>query len=402
MIRSIRNRALAAILLSAGIGQAWAETPSPYGANQPRPVTSPILPDDAPISGPPPVVLPPVTPTTPAAMQPLSPPPPVVLPPVTLPPPAALKPETVVKTEIKIIMVREPGRPDRKCLLTDQKKLPNGSTVYVLKALDNGEIMTISHDPKGETQRTDDQKSASAPSDLVPPTPGKPMMPTAQPAQTAKPESEKKPGFMKRLFSKEPVDSKPKPPVAAMPPSNPVLLPALPIAPERPMAPVVATAQALDVKVPESNNPGVAKVDLRTSLTPVAVKSTEPPLTIDPSSVSQASVGPMPRSLDPQAMKVKGLMESLKNGELPSLRMIAAEDLLHNVPGHMEAIRGALLTAAEEDEAGCVRAACIRCLSKLGTRDESFRTLLESAQDDSDEDVREEAEYAIKKLAVKK
>ena len=43
----------------------------------------------------------------------------------------------------QIILVKETGKPDRRGLIVSSKKLPDGSLAYQIKALDNGEMLTI-------------------------------------------------------------------------------------------------------------------------------------------------------------------------------------------------------------------------------------------------------------------
>ena len=114
------------------------------------------------------------------------------------------------------------------------------------------------------------------------------------------------------------------------------------------------------------------------------------PLLIDQGLVHQAFAGEQSRTAE--------LKDSLKNAERPSQRMEAAEELSKGLYLQSREIKAALMLAATDDPAACVRAACIRCLAQQGVCDEEFTKLIAAAQNDKDESVREEAGYALKKV----
>lgn len=91
------------------------------------------------------------------------------------------------------------------------------------------------------------------------------------------------------------------------------------------------------------------------------------------------------------------LKDTLKNAERPTQRIVAAEELSKGLYLQTSDIKAALMLAATDDPAGCVRAACIRCLSQQGVRDEAFMKVVAAAKSDKDAQVRQEAEYALKK-----
>jgi hypothetical protein len=105
--------------------------------------------------------------------------------------------------------------------------------------------------------------------------------------------------------------------------------------------------------------------------------------------------------LDDEQGQFLELKQMLVTAVTPSQRIAAAEAMLMLAPGRLEELRSVLLTAAQDDPAGCVRATCVHCLSKLRTRDQAFQSLLNAAQEDEDGEVREEATLALQKLARK-
>lgn len=85
------------------------------------------------------------------------------------------------------------------------------------------------------------------------------------------------------------------------------------------------------------------------------------------------------------------LQKTLKEALQPSEREIAAVQLTDTSNARTPAVKGALMTAAKEDPAATVRAACLRCLVKIAPGESSVMRTLEFAKEDRDTRVRNEA-----------
>lgn len=86
------------------------------------------------------------------------------------------------------------------------------------------------------------------------------------------------------------------------------------------------------------------------------------------------------------------LSETLKNALQPSARLRAVEQMTETPGADAKLIRSLLMTSASEDPAAIVRATSLRYLGKMGVRDAQFQTLLNNAKQDPDVRVRSEAE----------
>lgn len=378
--------------------------------------------------------------------------------------------ETPAKDE-QVVIVREPGKPDRHCVLVAVKENPDGSKTYQVKASDNGEIISINQRlPEPEKSPVIGSLSvvkpveAVAPVEIPKPIDAKPVgiEPIDAPAvidpKVAVPEialpviepiapemklprlkdrpvdpllnpptvemikvpnmtrpkaiptnGEKKPrkGLLEAIFGRNPFD-----PEETCGVCNTVCPPASQQAPEivasKPIPePVLTPPPAPEPVVPAK---GIARIEPvgRSTIDDVATVAAvppQPPVTrplADPLPITVPAHNSGTRQLDPESKRFEELKKELVTALRPSQRMAAAEDLIVLAPGRLEEVRAALMTAAQEDAAGCVRAACVHCLAKLRTRDQAYLSLLDSAQEDEDAEVRQVAAYALQKATMNK
>jgi len=349
----------------------------------------------------------------------------------------------------QMIMLKEAGKPDRRCVIVSVSKTADGGNSYRVKATDNGEIMTVldrmppGASPKSAATATvasngsDPSKSSKHVSQnqtSVPPSAGcsvcnkaqtsagtappatatvsatKPQDDTAGPALTpggaVTPATPPKPQrtFFDRLFGRNKPSSTQECTTCKKPQSLPPVVSVTPdTSPFEPKASAVVTAQPMLPPVSAGMGPAMS----RTPAEPLAV-GFGPTLPLMPGQMPLMP-GLAPRALYPEMEdpiqqaaaferhRSDELKDELKNAELPSRRIMAAEALAAGNRGRTADARAALMLSAQDDPAGCVRASCIRCLSQQGLRDQAFMTLLVSAQSDKDAMVREEAEYAMKR-----
>ncbi len=405
----------------------------------------------------------------------------------------------VAEKEEQIVVVREHGKAERKCVLLSIKPQPNGLTHYVVKACDNGEIFTIQNDGpvtnkgKARTQpaRADDPvvvqaqaETESGPAILSPDEfPAKPeLIAPAKKIEERTPEE--MPGLplpTSKALPELPIEIEQLPlkrpmtlpdttsiiiPGPLAPATNPksaneiknsteilVIEPQMPepsttveeipskqadagasiiVADETPATPVRARGwvkrprvsifqrlfhkspsevdcqpclpvpgQKAEMIVAAPEKPGRATLDATPGqatldLTPVASK----PL-VEPMPEARAMLNDARPMLSFEAKKLLEVKETLKSALLPSDRMAAAEEILASAGFNVAEVRAVLMQAAQDDPADCVRASCIRSLSKLNTRDRAYVDFLAKLQDADDVGLREEAIFALQKATRK-
>ena len=303
-------------------------------------------------------------------------------------------PNAPAKEEYKpdqIIVMKESGKPERRCKIVSANKSPDGTMTYQVKALDNGEMMTI-HDrvpattakpapsnpapprPSGVVNKSEADLPRAKPRTSDPllnpplPTPGK------APVVAAKPEPEKS---RFRLFGKS--EKQPAPAKQAVASSSYGTAKATP---EPPMA-----------RVP--NEPLPIGFGPQLPMTVPMPRSTAN----EPASVAlyQAPPDPARVALTLEKERIEEWKDNLKTALRPSERMAAAEALCAPTRITDADTRAAVMLAAQDDPAGVVRAACIRGMSRSGLRDQAYMTLLVACQSDRDKSVREEAIFALQK-----
>ncbi len=358
---------------------------------------------------------------------------------------AAAVPARMEYKRDQVILMKEQGKPDRRCVIISAKKQSDGSITYQVKALDNGDIITIHDRPPSSAKKqtpTNTTPAANAtngvkrPPDITnitskaeanlprakprsndpllnpgsnepllnppakprsnEPLPG-PVTPTAyQPPEVSpnpapQPEREK-PRF--RLFGRT---EKPPTPNAARtipgtahsteePPLAQVQQEPLPITngPRLPMT--------VPVSRPDANEPApLARSNQQASLPRPA--ASEPA----PMALYQAPLDLARQTADMEKDRFEDLRDALKYALRPSERMAAAEALCAPTRITDPENRAAVMLSAQDDPAGVVRAACIRGMSRSGVRDQAFIALLVACQKDHDPSVRVEANLAIQK-----
>lgn len=94
------------------------------------------------------------------------------------------------------------------------------------------------------------------------------------------------------------------------------------------------------------------------------------------------------------------LIGTLKDSLYPSQREWAADSLAQGEGQHDPAAVKALMTAAREDPAPTVRAACVRCLGRIKNSSGGALELVQSLKTDPDPRVREEVERTLKIYAT--
>ena len=329
---------------------------------------------------------------------------------------------TAVYQVDQVIVMKETGKGDRRCKVLAVNKQANGVIIYQVKALDTGERITIQAGVSApqmaeassvSKKHMTDEKSVSnklstdlptpAPSNelsmkrgldqpsetvgksatVVTPSVKKPEIPCA----TCPPAAEKPPRYLlSRIFSKSSTqkaqnDSCVKckeAPAKAQPPGRATVVSAQPVP--------VSAAPTLMPKVAEPA-PMIAGPAILPAQKQPAVASMFP-----------SPVDPMTETASRQSVPHMTAEETLKNAMMPSQRIAAAEEMSMRMGSRMTESRAALMMAVQKDSAGCVRAACIRCLAKNPVHDEAFISLLVSAKEDKDAEVREEAAYTLEKL----
>jgi hypothetical protein len=376
------------------------------------------------------------------------------------------EPFDAAKQKNRVVQIKEAGKPDRQCIVTSEDKLRDGSVRIRLVAIDNGEVITINLPGDSSTVAPAEKmplgqlppSSISLPPLPVPAVPSVETFPLPQsslPAASGAPIGEplvvdqaptaavvkpERPSLWRKVRSTP--DAKPAvvgdggidqsaPAVAAT--EQPSLWKRLfgdrPAKPRRDTTVVQSTT--VQVGIPTLDpTPGFASVNpmhnpaadstpgySTVNSTPGHVdaapreSSLQAPTVANKPPIPTMGEEPLPiatgggRSggrLNPEASRLQAVEYTLSAAELPAQRMAAAEEILLCVPGRVDEVRTALFRAAQDDQAPCVRAACIRALSKLNTRDATFTSLLGAALDDPNPDIRDEAAYALQKINQKK
>jgi len=383
MKRFIRTTTLSATLLGMGLAPSWSLAGSPYSAN--RQATA------EPAGG-----------TSGAAVR-------------------AEKP--VPKVEEQVVIIRESGKPDRHCVLVTLKTMADGSRTYVVKANDTGELLTI--DQKGNVEPDQGPPIKSADElklveSFDPPKQPKPSAeaPIASPAASVAVESVSPESNLPRLKERA-VDPLLNPPsIDSI--RTPVSSKPKHVEPKPPRKGFIQSFFSMDLQSGCDSTCGVCE-SVVTAPVPLIAQTAEPlpvkgmamieppgrSIVADPAPAMIAEPLMVTAGMnladkgDPDWKKLAELRETLVHGLRPTQRMAAAEDMIAIAPGRLQEVRAALMTAAQEDPAGCVRAACVHCLSKLRTRDQAYINLLDVAQEDEDAEVRDVVAYAMQKVAKK-
>lgn len=332
----------------------------------------------------------------------------------------------------EVIVVQEKGKPDRKCLVLAAVKQADGSIAYKLKALDNGDTITIydrtapmtssgvaekpmipektvAEKPKQEKPMASDIRPITPPrvgllDRIAQPNPARTQVTEAcKPCETIIPK-QKPPREVRTTIEPAKVAemTKPTPPtitpfqaVEATKPTHPVdtglILPAM-----EPTKPTVSAPIAQPVEKPIT--PSAPAVILpAANTTPLADIKVPVVPAFEP-------IGPLPKYHPPaevntEEQRIATLKATIKDALRPSEREDAIEKLAESARGRDADIRAFLLMTAKEDPAATVRLTAIRSLAKQGVKDQALMTVLVAAQEDGDSRVREEAEFALQRLS---
>lgn len=261
------------------------------------------------------------------------------------------------------IIVRMGAKGDRRCVVVAVKPQADGSVEYRMKAVDNGEVLTI-YDRPGATAKP-------LPAALAGPAPKPtlatgPLMTFAKPAETVPP---------------------------AKVPDSPRAQPTVVVRrdPPRPATPVLT-----DVAMPPSL---IGTTLMKADPAPAARVPTPKLAMSEPVSmgfvipVNNSQGTPKAKNFDREE-RIVTLAEKLKNELRPSAREMAAESLAEGAGAESAAVRSPLLTAAANDPSANVRATCVRCLAKIGVRDNAFSAMIANGKLDPDVRVRIEIDRA--------
>jgi hypothetical protein len=297
----------------------------------------------------------------------------------------ALSPTTIVSAPLdspaknpaykldQLIILKEAGKRDRRCVVISIKPSSDGVTTYQVQALDTGETLTVlEHTPTATKFDHSEGNIATMPK------------PAISKAEKSRPQS---PGLLDRIFGRS------TPPCSVCE-QQPQRSSACNSGQTRSSAGMttVATREPPIERVPADPAPIGFVPPMPTTASQAPSSANEPAsLPLD-----QAPVDPARQAIAYEQNRTAELKDALKNAERPSHRITAAEELASGARGASDDVRAALMLAAQDDPASCVRAACIRVLSHRGVRDQAFMTVLVSAQHDKDPAVRDEAGYAMK------
>lgn len=278
---------------------------------------------------------------------------------VAVPPtPSKKKSTTEAPTTGEVIVLKEQGKPDRKCILLSSIPRPDGAISHQVKAMDNGEIMTI----------VEPKSSATAASSST----------TTTPTATA-PAPVKSPNFVPEM---QPVSSSKLPDPDAVPSAlNP---------PMKPLNAMPKGAQFPPLDTPK----GTATVS---EPAPITAEPAMLPLHRVPAQVP--ATNPAQVSTVQPSAQIAQLKEMLTDALQPAHREIAAEGLCATSQGRSRNVRQLLLTSVQQDPAASVRLTCLRCLAKQNVMDEIFQTAMTSAQKDQDARVRNEAKAIAQQMS---
>jgi HEAT repeats len=347
----------------------------------------------------------------------------------------------------KVMILNKEGRAPRRCVVLKTWKHPSGGTAYEVRALDNGEIMTVIEGPSADAPK------APAKTDK-PVAPGdKPVAKAEKPggkgdkaaAKADKPVTKTdkstakadKPGAKgdRAVAKADKPDakgdkaakadkSKAKPEQAAAKAdkpgakTDPLLAPTkytgdpkvqkvvpgdapkpAPPASEYTKQPVPAAKRWFAYWEPEPATAKPAKPAMSLAL---KMPSAKPTVVKGPVLPPMPMAVPMPVVIaaryhpDP----VIRLIGALKDDDLPSLREVAAESLARSGRGRTE-VTDALVTSAQTDPAPSVRACCCRCLAGMQVKSSDCVAALHALTADEDSTVRAEAVTALMTLEMK-
>ncbi|WP_020468339.1 HEAT repeat domain-containing protein [Zavarzinella formosa] len=330
------------------------------------------------------------------------------------------------------IIVRIGTKGDRRCVIIAAKPQADGTIEYRMKAIDNGEVLTIYDRPGSGATRPLPAESASQPKPSVSSDPllaSSLRQPTgAKNADPAKSDDVSKPGDtalataptkrdgpLHRLQELIPIGSKnqerPAPGV-----QTPVIVTrANPIRQPQPVptdmmksASNIGTAMidgtgGMPGKTISTASSGTAMVvgepaPLNMVRRPAALPAVAEPVSLGfVIPVNNSQTTPKARNYEREE-RIVSLGDKLKNALQPSARENAAELLTEGVGADSAAVRSLLLTAAANDPSANVRATCVRCLVKIGVRDTPFLALLATGKQDPDVRVRLEIDRAEEML----
>jgi hypothetical protein len=345
--------------------------------------------------------------------------------------PAALAATPAPAASEKMIVLREEGKPERKCIIQKTWKRPDGSLAHQVRILDTGEVVTIMDGQPG-------------PDELV-------GTPSGAPQQQR--------SWLGRVFHREKtppatVDGLPADAVMTSQPTVMVSGPTAPASkapvvisgpppagagsPDPLMSPDLGGVRVREVKDPSAPKSGgvfgwFRKGDKATAVQPVTATVPAPAPTPVPAAPVKAGVEtqsraghavaveeltspvltPAPQAVQPVVLLAaqppvtkapegqadRELLKTLQEALGPSQRERAAV-LLVSGPGRSQPeVTAALIRAAQSDPAPSVRTCCIHCLSlELHCCDAAFAAALTALKADADPDVRRSAERALAQL----
>lgn len=309
------------------------------------------------------------------------------------------------------IVLQEQGKPDRKCVIVSSTPRPDGSISHKVKALDNGEIMTIV-EPKNAPSKTvttgEPTAKPTAPSKPeAAPVKGEPAKkaegakspynaatPAAKPNQTA--ESKASDQKLYDLATLTPLPPKyDSIPSAANPPKS---------SESKKVAEPVKTTKLAPADLPRGARMpapeaprGTASVSEPAPLAVVSIPQEIPaaPVINAPSPVPVNPAMTVSRTATPGVGQMK---EMLQEALQPSHREMAAEGLCALPQATSHEVRSLLVQSVQKDPAATVRVTCLRCLAKQNVNDGLMQAALESAMKDQDSRVRSEAKSIVSKM----
>lgn len=318
-------------------------------------------------------------------------------------------------TPANVVMVQEEGKPARKCTLLASTKQPDGSMVHTVRALDNGELINVRDDKPEATAAAAKAVAEIAAAPKPAGTSVKKMIEERKTVADTKVAAKgmapataiesdpllRGPADMPK-FKEEAIVSNVN--AAAASPSKTTVVSEQ--APARGLfnrtkqepakVPSTMTAKSVVVETPSK----VFVPALPTTVGKPATASIGEPMRM-PAPVAAPAIPVMPVYVPaPQAVPVSvprelHLRNTLKDSLQPSEREMAAMELTGCPEAKGPAVRSALLTAAKEDPAGTVRAACLKCLAKVAPGDGIAAAA--AAKEDPDARVRNEAVEILEK-----
>jgi hypothetical protein len=298
--------------------------------------------------------------------------------------PSAYKPD-------QHIMIKLGDKPERRCVVVSVKAQPDGLVEYQLKAIDNGETLTVFDRPGTVLAK---------PLPTVDPNAPKPQSSQSDPLLAS---SIRRPstGFERPTSAQlaaSPFLTQPRTTAPSATEPLPSGIKKTVVVYREPR-----TKQELVAQQPVELPPSTIASQPKPTPDPVPVQQARTPLVnttmSDPVSmgfvipVSNASTTPKTKQYERED-RIVMLGERLRNELKPSARELAAEALAEGAGADSAAVRSQLLTAAANDPAATVRATCVRCLVKIGVRDQALAALILTAKQDPDARVRIEIDRA--------